>query len=169
MEDANGADLADFRRWYRQGRHPAAEATLTHEPATRVARLVLEQIVPPTPGQPDKQPMPLPLRLALFGANSAAPIVPERLHILGADGAEILFEGIDEQPILSINRGFSAPVIVETNRSTADLAFLSAHDDDPFARFEAMQQLMVDTLVDRDRRPSRRIDAAGRSPRCARR
>ncbi|NWO96564.1 hypothetical protein GY976_25880, partial [Escherichia coli] len=48
---------------------------------------------------------------------------------------------------LSINRGFSAPVIVETNRTARDLAFLSAHDDDPFARYEAMQQLMLDTLV----------------------
>ena len=49
--------------------------------------------------------------------------------------------------MLSINRGFSAPVVVETDRSAADLAFLSAHDDDPFARYEAMQQLMLDTLV----------------------
>ena len=49
--------------------------------------------------------------------------------------------------MLSINRGFSAPVIVETDRTPADLAFLSAHDDDPFARYEAMQQLMLDTLV----------------------
>jgi aminopeptidase N len=49
--------------------------------------------------------------------------------------------------VLSINRGFSAPVIVDAARSAADLAFLSGHDDDPFARYEAMQQLMLDTLV----------------------
>ena len=147
MEDANGADLVDFRRWYAQAGTPRLRATLTHEPATAVARLVLEQTVPPTPGQPDKQPMPLPLRLALFGAKSGAPIVAERLYVLGEDRAEISFENVDEPPVLSINRGFSAPVIVETNRTTADLAFLSAHDDDPFARFEAMQQLMVETLL----------------------
>src|SRR3546814_2092414 len=52
-----------------------------------------------------------------------------------------------ERPALSINRGFSAPVIVESSRSAADLALLSAHDDDSFARYEAMQQLMLDTLV----------------------
>ena len=57
------------------------------------------------------------------------------------------FDNFASLPILSINRGFSAPVIVETNRSQADLAFLSAHDDDPFARYEAMQQLMVNVLV----------------------
>src|SRR3546814_4586807 len=61
----------------------------------------------------------------------------------------VTFAGWSTAPILSINRGFSAPVIVETNRSQADLAFLSAHDDDPFARYEAMQKLMVNVLVGR--------------------
>jgi aminopeptidase N len=145
MEDANGADLAEFRRWYSQAGTPRVRAALSYEPGT--ARLALEQTVPPTPGQPDKQPMPLPLRIALFGAKSGTPIVEEQVHILADEKAEILFEGVDEQPVLSINRGFSAPVVVETNRTAADLAFLSAHDNDPFARFEAMQQLMVDTLV----------------------
>lgn len=60
---------------------------------------------------------------------------------------EISFTGVGERPVLSINRGFSAPVIVETDRTAADLAFLSARDDDPFARYEAMQQLMLDTLI----------------------
>ena len=147
MEDANGADLADFRRWYSQAGTPRIRAALSHEPGTAKARLTLEQAVPPTPGQDEKQPMPLPLRLALFGAQSGKPIVPERVHVLHDAEGEILFEGVEEQPVLSINRGFSAPVIVETNRTAADLAFLSGHDDDPFARFEAMQQLMVDTLV----------------------
>jgi len=147
MEDANGADFSDFRRWYSQAGTPRLKATLTHDADTARATLLLEQIVPPTPGQPDKRPMPLPIRLALFGARSGAAIVAERVHVLGTDRAEILFDGIDEQPVLSINRCFSAPVIVETNRTTADLAFLSAHDDDPFARFEAMQQLMVETLL----------------------
>jgi aminopeptidase N len=49
--------------------------------------------------------------------------------------------------VLSINRGFSAPVVIESSRSAAELAFLSAHDDDPFARYEAMQQLMLGTLI----------------------
>jgi aminopeptidase N len=59
----------------------------------------------------------------------------------------VVFDGMGERPVLSINRGFSAPVIVESDRSAADLAFLSRHDDDPFARYEALQQLMLDTLV----------------------
>ena len=147
MEEANGADLTLFRRWYSQAGTPRVRATLSHDPAAARARLALSQIVPPTPGQPDKQPMPLPLRIALFGADTGTAIAPERVHVLKGAADEILFDGVAERPVLSINRGFSAPVIVETDRSPADLAFLSAHDDDPFARFEAMQQLMVDTLV----------------------
>jgi aminopeptidase N len=56
-------------------------------------------------------------------------------------------DGISRRPVLSINRGFSAPVIVNADRDAAALALLSAHDDDPFARYEAMQQLMLDTLI----------------------
>ena len=66
-----------------------------------------------------------------------------------ADGEkEIAFPGIGERPILSLNRGFSAPVVIETDRGHEELAFLSAQDDDPFARYEAMQQLMLSTLLD---------------------
>nr|WP_047167197.1 aminopeptidase N [Sphingomonas sp. Y57] len=147
MEDASGADLTRFRLWYAQAGTPRVRATLSHEPAGARALLTLEQTVPPTPGQPDKQPMPIPLRIALFGERSGRAFEEERLVVLEDERCEILFEGIAERPVLSINRGFSAPVIIDSDRSAADLAFLSAHDDDPFARYEAMQQLMVDTLV----------------------
>ena len=147
MERATGADLARFRRWYSQAGTPRVRATLEHAAGSARATLKLAQIVPPTPGQPDKQPMPIPLRLALFGAESGAAIVPERVHVLDEAVGEVLFDGLDERPVLSINRGFSAPVVIETDRTSADLAFLSARDDDPFARYEAMQQLMVDTLL----------------------
>ncbi|HEY0271278.1 MAG TPA: aminopeptidase N, partial [Sphingomonas sp.] len=147
LEDANGADLTLFRRWYSQAGTPRVRAALSHEAGSGRARLTLSQTVPPTPGQPDKLPMPIPLRLALFGAASNATIADERVHVLNDAEDEIVFEGIGERPVLSINRGFSAPVIVHTDRTPADLAFLSARDDDPFARYEATQQLMIDTLV----------------------
>ena len=147
MEDASGVDLTQFRLWYSQAGTPRVKAVLTHEPAGGQARLTLEQMVPPTPGQPDKKPMPIPLRVALYGEVTGEMFGSERLVMLEEAHQEILFEGIGERPVLSINRGFSAPVVVETDRSAADLAFLSAQDDDPFARYEAMQQLMVDTLV----------------------
>ncbi|WP_448502500.1 aminopeptidase N [Sphingomonas sp.] len=147
MEDASGADLSQFRLWYSQAGTPRVSARLDHQPGGGRALLRLEQAVPPTPGQPAKRPMVLPLRVRLFGADTGQPLGDEQLVVLRDETAEVAFETIGERPVLSINRGFSAPVIVDTDRSAADLAFLSARDDDPFARYEAMQQLMLDTLV----------------------
>jgi aminopeptidase N len=144
MEDASGADLTAFRLWYSQAGTPKVRAELSHRPGDGRAHLVLRQEVPATPGQAAKQPMPIPLRIALFGEHGK---LTDQLIMLDQAETEIVLEGVSERPILSINRGFSAPVIIETNRTAADLAFLSAHDDDPFARYEAMQQLMLDTLL----------------------
>ena len=145
MEAASGIDLTAFRRWYSQAGTPRVSATLAT--GDGCATLRLAQRTPPTPGQGDKAPMPIPLRLKLFGADSGVALTDERLVILDTADATIAFEGLAERPILSINRDFSAPVVIESDRSATDLAFLSAHDDDPFARYEAMQQLMLDTLV----------------------
>ncbi len=145
MEEAGGVDLVQFRRWYSQAGTPRVTASLTREGGR--ARLKLSQAVPPTPGQPVKEPMVLPLKVKLFGGITGRALCDEQLVLLDRPEHEIVFENLPETPVLSINRGFSAPVVIETNRSAADLAFLSAHDDDPFARYEAMQQLMLDTLV----------------------
>ena len=144
MEDASGRDLAGFRLWYGQAGTPRVTASLGRDGDQALLRL--DQKVPPTPGQPVKRPMPIPLRLALFGEKSGEK-VEERLIVLETESQELRLDAAGERPILSINRGFSAPVIVETDRSRSDLSFLSAHDDDPFARYEAMQQLMLDTLL----------------------
>jgi aminopeptidase N len=144
MEAASGEDLSQFRLWYSQAGTPKVKARLSQEGA--LARVTLEQEVPPTPGQKTKQPMPIPLKLALFGARTGAKH-DDRLFILDGAKEELVIEGVNEPAILSVNRDFSAPVIVETDRGAADLAFLSGNDDDPFARYEAMQQLMLDTLT----------------------
>ncbi|BAI94859.1 aminopeptidase N [Sphingobium sp. TA15] len=148
MEDGGEIDLAQFRLWYEQAGTPHVRALLSHDPATQSVTLLLEQSVPPTPGQPEKRPMAIPLRTALFDPETGQHRGDELLMLTEARQS-VTFAGWPTAPILSINRGFSAPVIVETNRSQADLAFLSAHDDDPFARYEAMQQLMVNVLVGR--------------------
>ena len=145
MEEAGGVDLGQFRRWYSQAGTPRVSANLVQDGAT--TRLALAQTVPPTPGQPVKEPMVLPLKIRLFGEKSGTPLIDEQLVLLDKPAQELRFDDLPERAVLSINRGFSAPVIVDANRSAADLAFLSAHDDDPFARYEAMQQLMLDTLV----------------------
>jgi aminopeptidase N len=140
MESASGEDLSRFRLWYSQAGTPRVRAELSG------GALTLRQEVPPTPGQPAKQPMPIPLELALFGEASGRKL-EERLVLLDGPEQTIDLKGLPERPVLSINRGFSAPVVMETNRAAADLAFLSARDDDPFARYEAIQQLMLDTLL----------------------
>jgi aminopeptidase N len=145
MEDASGVDLGQFRLWYSQAGTPKVRATLTHREGEARAHLHLAQEVPPTPGQPVKQPMPIPLKLALFGELTGEKY-DDRLVILDKAETEITLDGIGERPVLSINRDFSAPVIIESDRKAEDLAFLSARDDNPFARYEAMQQLMLDTL-----------------------
>ena len=148
MEEGGGIDLTQFRRWYEQAGTPRVRASLTHDPITQSVELVLEQNTPPTPGQPDKAPLAIPLRAALFDRHSGRSS-GETLLMLTEEQQRFTFSGFAVAPVLSINRGFSAPVIVETSRSQADLAFLAAHDDDPFARYEAMQQLMVNALVGR--------------------
>jgi aminopeptidase N len=145
MEEGGKVDLTQFRLWYSQAGTPRVSASLSHEGDRATLRLA--QQVPATPGQPVKSPMVLPLRVKLFGAESGAALTDERLVLFDDTLDTIELGGMAERPVLSINRGFSAPVVVETNRTAADLAFLSAHDDDPFARYEAMQQLMLDTLV----------------------
>jgi len=147
MEEGGEIDLTQFRLWYSQAGTPRVSAALDHDADSGRAILRLAQRTPPTPGQSVKEPMVLPLKLKLFGSTSGAALGEEQLHLLDQPSSEIVFDGVREAPVLSINRGFSAPVIIESDRSAQDLAFLSARDDDPFARYEAMQQLMLDTLV----------------------
>jgi aminopeptidase N len=144
MEDASGVDLETFRIWYGQAGTPRVSVTTARE--GNKARIRLEQMTPPTPGQKVKAPVPIPLKLALFGAESGAKL-DDRLVLLDRAAQELVIDDHGERPILSVNRGFSAPIIVQTDRGIEDLAFLSAHDDDPFARYEAMQQVMLDTLL----------------------
>ncbi|OWK28947.1 aminopeptidase N [Sphingomonas mucosissima] len=145
MEEGGGVDLSRFRLWYSQAGTPRVSASLEHDGGRATLRLA--QQVPPTPGQSAKEPMVLPLRIRLFGAETGQPLGPEQLVLLEEANESIVFDGVAERPVLSINRGFSAPVTIESDRTAADLAFLARHDDDPFARYEAMQQLMLDTLI----------------------
>lgn len=151
MEEGGEADLKLFRRWYEQAGTPRVQASVTHDKESGEASLTLSQIVPPTPGQDNKEPMLLPLRTRLFdrsneGAESSA---EEQLILLDGDSKTIPMGRISGAPALSINRGFSAPVIVEAARDPEELAWLAAHDDDPFSRYEALQQIMLSLLVAR--------------------
>jgi len=147
LEDASGVDLTPFKIWYSQAGTPRVSARLEHDPATKTAALHLEQRVDPTPGQPVKQPMPIPLKTALFGEASGDEIAAEQLIILDQPRQTISFDNVAEPPLLSLNRGFSAPIIVTADRRPGELERLAQTDDDPFARYEAIQELMLRALV----------------------
>ena len=147
LEDGSGADLSDFKIWYSQAGTPKIKARVEHDAAAKVAVLHLEQHVGPTPGQPVKAAMPIPLRTALIGEDSGAEIAPEGLIVLGEPRQTVRFENVSEPPLLSINRGFSASIIVEAERRPGELERLAQSDNDPFARYEAIQELMMRVLV----------------------
>ncbi|WP_416909326.1 MAG: aminopeptidase N [Polymorphobacter sp.] len=148
MEDANGRDLRQFRRWYEQAGTP--RIAVHQARAGRTLTVALTQRTLPTPGQSVKPLMHIPFRIALIGRTSGRRIGPERLVELTDAETRVTFEGLDEPVLLSLNRGFSAPVVVEAGGSREDLAFLAAADDDPFARWEAMQRLALDVLATDD-------------------
>jgi aminopeptidase N len=147
LEDGSGVDLEPFKIWYGQAGTPKVHAHLQHDVEAKTATLHLEQHVDPTPGQPIKKPMPIPLRTALIGRDSGHEICPERLVVLDQPKQSITFENVTETPLLSINRNFSAPIIIEADRGADELERLAQADTDPFARYEAMQELMMRALV----------------------
>ena len=145
MEDASGVDLTQFRLWYSQAGTPAVTARLEQSPEG--ATLHLAQTVPPTPGQPVKQPMVIPLRTALIGRDSGAELAPEQIILLDRAEQSIAFPGITEPAMLSINRDFSAPILLDVTRAPGELDALAEYDPNPFARYEALQELMLRTLL----------------------
>ncbi|HEY1144229.1 MAG TPA: DUF3458 domain-containing protein, partial [Sphingomicrobium sp.] len=147
LEDGSGVDLSAFKIWYSQAGTPQVAAQLDYDAAAGSATLHLGQHVAPTPGQPDKAPMPIPLKTALIGEETGAEIAPEQLILLDESQRTVRFDGLSEAPMLSINRGFSAPVVIRADCKPHELERLAASDTDPFARYEAMQELAMGLLL----------------------
>ena len=143
IEDGAGVDLTQFRRWYSQAGTPRVTVSQAVEGDT--LKLTLKQTVPATPGQPDKLPMPIPLRVAVHSRGGA--LGAEQLIVLTEAEQRFTLPLAGPDPVVSINRGFTAPVVIERDLVREDLVFLAAHDDDPFARSEALQELAVGHLV----------------------
>ncbi|MDE3117299.1 MAG: DUF3458 domain-containing protein, partial [Pseudomonadota bacterium] len=158
FEDACGRDLALFRLWYRQAGTPVIEAEGHYDAMAKTYALTLRQSLPPTPGQPDKQPMQIPVRLGFVGKSGAAlpltfegenaPGPEERVLELTHAEQHFVFTGVAEEPLVSLGRHFSAPAIFRTPTSRAGRAALMAHDRDAFNRWEAGQTLATEILLD---------------------
>ena len=91
--------------------------------------------------------MPIPLKTALIGETSGHEICPEQLIVFDQAQQSVTFDNVIEPPLLSINRNFSAPIIVQAERRAGELERLAQTDTDPFARYEAIQELMMRALV----------------------
>jgi len=155
FEDACGRDLKQFRLWYAQSGTPTVEAKGAYNPADHTYELTLKQSLGPTPGQPTKQPMVVPVRLGFVGSNGMLPVTLEGDNasgpderVLELDTAEKTFKFVDvpEAPLLSVGRHFSAPVHFKTPMKREALAALMARDTDSFNRWEAGQTLATTVL-----------------------
>ncbi len=148
MEAANTVDLTQFRRWYEQAGTPVLTVQQAYDPAAQTLTLTLNQHCPSTPGQAVKEPLHIPVTVGLI--NKDGSIAACKLQhgttdevILQLTQAEqsFTFENLKEQPVVSLLRGFSAPVKLVMARSLEELAFLLSYDRDTFNRWEAGQQL----------------------------
>jgi aminopeptidase N len=158
MEDANGVDLTQFRRWYSQAGTPELTVTRHYDPVAKAYTLTVKQFIPPTPGQDHKEPMHIPLAMALLDRKGhhlplqwegeSAPVGgPTRVLELREEIETFRFVDIPEEPIPSLLRGFSAPLKLKTDLSDRELIFLIGHDDDEFNRWDAGQQLAVKLML----------------------
>ncbi|WP_099865096.1 aminopeptidase N [Pararhizobium haloflavum] len=159
FEDANDADLSQFAIWYRQAGTPAVSVSLHHD--ANAARLTaeFEQSVPQTPGEPTKKLMHIPLRFALLdedGSEAAtdavkgARIEGDVLH-LTERRQSVVFEGVARRPVLSLNRGFSAPITLNFQQTSEDLAHIARHESDAFARWQGLNDFALRVLIEATR------------------
>ena len=158
MADANGRDLSQFERWYSQSGTPRVKVTASYDAGQKICALTLTQSCPATPGQAHKSPFHIPVAVGLLGRDGRD--LPLRLDTAPDTGGQTTmvleltqkqqtfrFWDIADKPVPSLLRDFSAPVVLEFDYSEADLAFLMAHDSDPFNRWEAGQRLSMRSLL----------------------
>lgn len=156
MQDAGGRDLSQFKRWYSQAGTPQLDADELYDQNSGTLQLTLRQSCPPTPGQPEKLPYHMPVKMAFIAPNGQAADIcldgleSRRETILELTEAEqkFVFSGLEHKPVISLLRGYSAPVVLKMQRSTEELAFLLKHDNDSFNRWEAAQQLSSKIILD---------------------
>jgi aminopeptidase N len=143
-----------FMRWYSQAGTPEIKVAPHYDARTRTYRLDVTQTIPPTPNQPTKEPMVIPLAIGLVGkAGADLPLtldgrpLPRGVIELRQPNQTFVFNDVAERPIPSINRGFSAPIKLSLPIEAEDLRFLAANDSDPFNRWQAVQTLAMSLLT----------------------
>ena len=152
--DVSDRDMTQFMRWYSQAGTPELKVAPHYDARGKTYRLDITQATPPTPNQPSKQPMVIPLSFGLVGKEGAdLPLTLDSRRLdrgvleLTQPTQSFVFTGVNERPIPSLNRGFSAPIKLSLPIEANDLRFLAAHDSDPFNRWQAVQSLAMSQLI----------------------
>lgn len=139
---AEGLDIAGFRRWYEQAGTPTVSVRLAPGPDGLLLHLSQANEV----AGRDAPPLLIPFEVALFAPDGKRLAGPTTIPLATRE-ATIPFPGVTGPALLSANRGFAAPVLVAPDPDPAELATLAAHDDDPFARYDALQRLMMMAML----------------------
>lgn len=152
MQQESPIDLTQFKRWYSQERTPTLKVESCHDTITQQLALTITQIIPKNVQNQEQLPYAMPLSLALIRPDGSeyplkstnARMVQEGVVWIDQAVETIVFEGIEEEPKLSLNRHFSAPVKIECE--TIDYPFLMRHAQDGFVRYEAAHRFGIETL-----------------------
>ena len=163
MEEVSGLDLQQFRRWYKQSGTPVVDVTSNYDPKAKTYSLTFEQSCPATPGQSQKKPFLIPIKFGLVGVDGQdLPLNTQgdqsMVFSLYETRQTLVFENIQQPPVPSLLRGFSAPIRLNYDYSSNELAHLMANDSDGFNRWDAGQklslkvlnQLIEDTIAERE-------------------
>ncbi len=149
MEDANAIDLSLFRRWYSQAGTPELSVKQVYDSEQQCLTLEMQQSSSPTPRQQTKKPLHIPVKLGLINSDGTTekinyqsrPVVEEIVLELKQEKQTFEFNNLASKPVVSLLRGFSAPVVLKMEQSLEELAFLVRHDSDTFNRWEAGQKM----------------------------
>jgi aminopeptidase N len=155
FEDVSGQDLSQFSLWYNQAGTPNLTVKTSHDPASAELILDIEQSVPPTPNESRKRLMHIPLAFGLVGRNGhdaaytsveGATVENGIIHVRKRRH-QVRFGGFPQRPVVSLNRGFSAPITLSVQQRSEDRIFLARHDDDLYSRWQALNTLFTDALI----------------------
>ncbi len=151
FEDASGRKLKQFFRWYEQAGTPNVSVTENYNQQRKVYSLTLSQKTLRLRGQKPKLPFHIPLEIGFIPADGKSPKGKSQLIELTKATQVFKFKSVASKPVLSINRGFSAPIVIKHKISTKDQLLLMTHDTDSFNRWEAAQTIALDLILDRYR------------------
>ena len=140
MRECGEFDLEKFKRWYDQSGTPRLIVKEHFENGTYY--LDLEQVIPKDVEGKGQKPYYYPLKIALLAENGEQ--ILEKTLIISEEKHSFSFEALRVCPVLSINRDFSAPIIVEQEKP--NYPFLMKYDTNSFTQYEATQNFAIQTI-----------------------